>query len=68
MPFSVFWMRAHFVNIPVEISDSARVDGATTWDLFRENPPSLGSGADRLTWDPNVYLDLEPVSACACAR
>jgi raffinose/stachyose/melibiose transport system permease protein len=34
MPFSVFWMRAHFVNMPTEISDAARVDGATTWDLF----------------------------------
>lgn len=34
MPFSVFWMRAHFVNMPTEISEAARVDGATTWDLF----------------------------------
>ena len=34
MPFAVFWMRAHFVNMPNEISDAARVDGASTWDLF----------------------------------
>lgn len=34
MPFAVFWMRAHFVNMPTEISDAARVDGATIWDLF----------------------------------
>jgi raffinose/stachyose/melibiose transport system permease protein len=34
MPFAVFWMRAHFVNMPTEITDAARVDGATTWDLF----------------------------------
>lgn len=34
MPFSVFWMRAHFVNMPAEISEAARVDGATIWDLF----------------------------------
>jgi raffinose/stachyose/melibiose transport system permease protein len=34
MPFAVFWMRAHFVNMPAEISDAARVDGATTWGLF----------------------------------
>lgn len=34
MPFAVFWMRAHFVNMPREISEAARVDGATTWDLF----------------------------------
>lgn len=34
MPFAVFWMRAHFVNMPDEISEAARVDGATTWGLF----------------------------------
>jgi raffinose/stachyose/melibiose transport system permease protein len=34
MPFAVFWMRAHFVNMPTELSEAARVDGATTWDLF----------------------------------
>jgi raffinose/stachyose/melibiose transport system permease protein len=34
MPFAVFWMRAHFVNMPTEISEAARVDGATTQDLF----------------------------------
>lgn len=34
MPFAVFWMRAHFVNMPTEISDAGRVDGATTSDLF----------------------------------
>jgi raffinose/stachyose/melibiose transport system permease protein len=34
MPFAVFWMRAHFVNMPNEITEVARVDGAGTWDLF----------------------------------
>ena len=34
MPFAVFWMRAHFANMPSEISEAARVDGASTWDLF----------------------------------
>ncbi|HUI87424.1 MAG TPA: carbohydrate ABC transporter permease [Anaerolineales bacterium] len=34
MPFAVYWMRAHFVNMPTEISEAARVDGATSWDLF----------------------------------
>ncbi len=34
MPFAVFWMRAHFVNMSAEISEAARLDGATTWDLF----------------------------------
>ncbi len=35
MPFAVFWMRAHFVNMPKELSEAALVDGASTWDLFR---------------------------------
>jgi raffinose/stachyose/melibiose transport system permease protein len=34
MPFAVFWMRAHFANMPNEISEAATVDGAGTWDLF----------------------------------
>lgn len=34
MPFAVFWMRAHFVNLPSEVSEAAQVDGASTWDLF----------------------------------
>ena len=34
MPFSVYWMRAHFVNMPNELSEGARVDGANTWQLF----------------------------------
>ena len=34
MPFAVFWMRAHFSNVPVEITEAARVDGSSTWQLF----------------------------------
>ena len=34
MPFSVYWMRAHFVNMPSELSEAARVDGAGVVDLF----------------------------------
>jgi raffinose/stachyose/melibiose transport system permease protein len=34
MPFAVFWMRAHFVNMSADISEAARRDGASTWDLF----------------------------------
>jgi raffinose/stachyose/melibiose transport system permease protein len=35
MPFGVFWMNAHFSNMPLEITESARVDGASEWALFR---------------------------------
>ncbi len=34
MPFSVLWMRAHFVNVPMELAEAARVDGANVWQLF----------------------------------
>src|SRR3569833_1796138 len=34
MPFGVYWMRAQYLNIPQELSEAARVDGATTWQLF----------------------------------
>jgi raffinose/stachyose/melibiose transport system permease protein len=35
MPFSVFWMRAHFLRIPSEISEAAKVDGANEFQEFR---------------------------------
>lgn len=28
MPFAVFWMRAHFVNVPAELTEAASIDGA----------------------------------------
>lgn len=34
MPFAVFWMRTHFINVPPELSEAARVDGSSTWQLF----------------------------------
>ena len=30
MPFSVVWMRAHFVTMPDDPSEAARIDGAST--------------------------------------
>src|SRR6188472_3757487 len=34
MPFSVLWMRAHFVTMPDELSEAARMDGASVWQIF----------------------------------
>lgn len=62
MPFAVFWMRAHFVNMPTEISDAARVDGATTWDLFWEihvplaRAPIASLGILMSIWTWNQFL------------
>jgi raffinose/stachyose/melibiose transport system permease protein len=62
MPFAVFWMRAHFVNMPAEISEAARVDGATTWDLFSRihlplaRAPISSLGILMSVWTWNQFL------------
>jgi raffinose/stachyose/melibiose transport system permease protein len=62
MPFAVFWMRAHFVNMPSEISEAARVDGATTWDLFWRihvplaRAPAASLGILMSVWTWNQFL------------
>jgi len=62
MPFAVFWMRAHFVNMPAEISEAARVDGASTWDLFRHihvplaRAPITSLGILLSIWSWNQFL------------
>jgi len=62
MPFSVYWMRAHFVTMPHELSESARVDGVSTWQLFWRihvplAKPALSSLAILLfLWTWNQFL------------
>jgi raffinose/stachyose/melibiose transport system permease protein len=62
MPFAVFWMRAHFVNMPTEISEAARVDGATIWDLFWRihlplaRAPIASLGILMTVWTWNQFL------------
>ena len=62
MPFAVFWMRAHFANMPSEITEAARVDGATTWDLFWRihvplaRPPIASLGILMSVWAWNQFL------------
>lgn len=34
MPFSVYWMRTHFVNVPQELGEAAEIDGASEWKQF----------------------------------
>lgn len=34
MPFGVYWMRAHFLNVPHDLSEAAQIDGATRWTEF----------------------------------
>lgn len=62
MPFAVFWMRAHFVNMPGEISEAARVDGASTWGLFWQihvplaRAPIASLGILMSIWTWNQFL------------
>ena len=62
MPFSVFWMRAHFVGVPRELSEAARVDGATMFQELRRIQlplavPSLSALAILLfLWTWNQFL------------
>ena len=62
MPFAVYWMRAHFINMPSELSEAARVDGASTWQLFWQihvplARPALASlGILLSVWTWNQFL------------
>ena len=62
MPFAVFWMRAHFVNMPSELTEAARVDGATTWDVFWRihvplaRPPIASLAILMSVWTWNQFL------------
>lgn len=62
MPFAVMWMRAHFVNMPDDLSEAARIDGASTWQLFTRihiplSMPALSSLAILLfLWTWNQFL------------
>lgn len=34
MPFGVYWMRAHFLTVPPDLTEAAQIDGATRWQEF----------------------------------
>jgi raffinose/stachyose/melibiose transport system permease protein len=62
MPFGVFWMRVHFLNMPGELTEAARVDGATTWQLFwavhvpLARPAVVSLGILTTVWTWNQFL------------
>jgi raffinose/stachyose/melibiose transport system permease protein len=35
MPFAIFWMRAHFVSVPKDLTEAAGIDGAGAWRTFQ---------------------------------
>ena len=62
MPFSVYWMRAHFVNVPDEMSEAAEIDGATAWQQFWRvqvpiaRPAILSLAILQFLWTWNQFL------------
>jgi raffinose/stachyose/melibiose transport system permease protein len=36
MPFGVFWMRASFLKAEPALTEAAKLDGATSWQIFRQ--------------------------------
>ena len=62
MPFSIFWMRAHFVNVPAEMSEAAEIDGATAWQQFwlvqvpLARPAILSLAILQFLWTWNSFL------------
>ena len=33
-PFFIFLLRQFFLTIPMDLSDAARIDGASDWEIF----------------------------------
>ena len=62
MPFSIFWMRAHFVNVPAEMSEAAEIDGASVWQQFwlvqvpLARPAVLSLAILQFLWTWNSFL------------
>jgi raffinose/stachyose/melibiose transport system permease protein len=62
MPFGVYWMRTHFLSVPSDLNDAARIDGAGPWaSLLRIHlplaVPALSSlGILLFLWTWNQFL------------
>jgi raffinose/stachyose/melibiose transport system permease protein len=62
MPFSIYWMRAHFVNVPAEMSEAAEIDGASAWQQFwlvqvpLARPAILSLAILQFLWTWNSFL------------
>ena len=63
MPFSVYWMRAHFVTAPAELTDAALTDGVEHLAALLAHPRAAGQARDLLAHHLAVPVDLESVPA-----
>lgn len=62
LPVAVLWLRAHFAGVPPELSESARLDGAGPWQVFRRvhlplaRPAVSALAVLLLVWTWNHFL------------
>ena len=63
--FGTFWMRAFFRSVPPELSDAARVDGATSWRILWRVLVPIGRPAIADHGAAGVHVDVERVPARA---
>ena len=68
MPFAVFWMRAHFVNMPSRDLGGGPRRWRDHLGPVLADPRPARAGADRVARNPHVHLDVEPVSPLPGAR
>ncbi len=43
-PFGVFMMRQFFLNIPMELSEAARIDGLSEFGIYQDHPAAFQAG------------------------
>ena len=67
MPFSVYWMRAHFLNVPRDLTEAAQLDGASRWERVLAGAGAAGPAGHPVADDPVVPVDVEPVPAAGGA-
>ncbi len=63
MPFGVFWMRAHFVNMPCRAVGGRAGRRRDDARPLLADPCAARETRDRVAGDPAVGLDVEPVPA-----
>ncbi len=61
--FFIFLMRQYIMTIPRDLDEAARIDGASTWDVFIKIilplcvPPMVVTGVLTFLWTWNEFLD-----------
>ena len=59
LPFAIFLLRNFFAEIPRELLEAARLDGAGEWTVFRRVVLPLGPARDRVAGDLPVPVGVE---------